>query len=91
MSNLPQVFNYKNHQVRIFLIDGEPWWVAKDVCDVLELGDTHKVMERLDEDERNTIPVTDSLLVVENQKQKTSSDGLHMRLYLRYARLEHMH
>jgi prophage antirepressor-like protein len=61
MSNLPQVFNYKNHQVRIFLIDGEPWWVAKDVCDVLELGDTHKVMERLDEDERNTIPVTDSL------------------------------
>lgn len=61
MNNLPQVFNYKNHQVRTFLIDGEPWWVAKDVCDILELGDTHKVMERLDEDERNTIPVTDSL------------------------------
>jgi len=61
MSNLPQVFNYKNHQVRTFIIDGEPWWVAKDVCDILELGDTHKVMERLDEDERNTIPVTDSL------------------------------
>lgn len=61
MVNLPQVFNYKNHQVRTFIINGEPWWVAKDVCDILELGDTHKVMERLDEDERNTIPVTDSL------------------------------
>ncbi|ABN53664.1 MAG TPA: phage antirepressor Ant [Hungateiclostridium thermocellum] len=61
MADLPQVFNYKGKQVRTFIIDGEPWWVAKDVCDILELGDTHKAMERLDEDERNTIPVTDSL------------------------------
>ncbi len=61
MADLPQVFNYKGKQVRTFIINGEPWWVAKDVCDILELGDTHKAMERLDEDERNTIPVADSL------------------------------
>jgi prophage antirepressor-like protein len=61
MNELQRVFDYKNHQVRTFLIDGEPWWVAKDVCDILELGDTHKAMDRLEEDERNSIPVTDSL------------------------------
>ena len=61
MANLPQVLNYKNHQVRMLIIDGEPWWVAKDVCEILDLGDTHKAVERLDDDERNLIPVTDSL------------------------------
>lgn len=61
MASLPQVLNYKDHTVRMLIIDGEPWWVAKDVCEILDLGDTHKAVERLDDDERNLIPVTDSL------------------------------
>ena len=39
----------------------EPWVVLKDVCNVLGLGSAHKVADRLDEDERNQIPLTDSL------------------------------
>lgn len=35
MQNLVQ-FSFQNHPVRVVMIDGEPWWVAKDVCDVLE-------------------------------------------------------
>ncbi|NNG67316.1 phage antirepressor [Caldanaerobacter subterraneus] len=61
MSNLPQVFNYKNHQVRTFLIDGEPWWAVKDVCDVLDIGNPSDAVRRLDEDEVDLIEVIDSL------------------------------
>lgn len=40
---------------------GEPWWVAKDVCEALEIGDTRRAVERLDRDEWSLTPITDSL------------------------------
>ena len=66
--NEMQVFNYKSSQVRTVEINNEPWFVLKDVCAVLDLGSAHKVSERLDEDERNHIPLTDSL----GRKQETT-------------------
>lgn len=30
-----QVFNYDSKEVRTVIIDGEPFWIAKDVCDIL--------------------------------------------------------
>lgn len=56
-----QIFHYGSNDLRTLQRDGEPWFVLKDVCQVLDLGSPHKVAERLDEDERNQIPVTDSL------------------------------
>lgn len=56
-----QIFQYNGNEVRAIQKDGEPWFVLKDVCQVLNLGSPHKVAERLDEDERNQIPVTDNL------------------------------
>lgn len=66
--NEMQVFNYKSSQVRTVEINNEPWFVLKDVCAVLDLASAHKVSERLDEDERNQIPLTDSL----GRKQETT-------------------
>ena len=54
-------FNFKNTSVRVINRDGEPWFVATDVAEVLGLTDSRKSVGLLDEDERNTIPVTDSL------------------------------
>lgn len=53
-----QIFNYNSSEVRTIQKDGEPWFVLKDVCQVLDLGSPHKVAERLDPDEkgRNLIP-----------------------------------
>lgn len=48
MNELTQVFNYNNNQVRTTIIDGDPWFVAKDVCDILNLDST--ASRRLDED-----------------------------------------
>ena len=56
-----QIFKYQDKQIRTVERNGEPWWVLKDVCEVLEMGSPHKVAERLEEDERNRIPVTDSI------------------------------
>lgn len=65
MGELVNYESFKNESahwdVRVVMIDGEPWFVAKDVCDALGIGDARKSVNLLDEDERNTIPVTDSL------------------------------
>ena len=37
--------------VRAVTLEGEPWFVAADVCRALGLEQTHKVLNRLDEDE----------------------------------------
>ena len=47
-----QIFTYNNAQVRTVEINGEPWFVLKDVCDILGLGTTARVAERLDDDEK---------------------------------------
>lgn len=60
MNNL-QIFNYKGKEVRTVEKDGQPWWVLKDVCGVLDLAEAHRVATRLDEDERTQVTVTDSL------------------------------
>ena len=52
-------FDYEGREVRVVKDDqGEPWFVAADVCAVLQLPETHKAVARLDEDEkdRNSIP-----------------------------------
>lgn len=56
-----KVFCYQSNEVRTLEVDGEPWFVLKDVCNVLGLGSVHKVADRLDEDERKQIPLTDSM------------------------------
>lgn len=50
-----QIFNYNGNEVRTIQKDGEPWWVLKDVCTILELTDTNKTAERLDTDELTRI------------------------------------
>ena len=50
-----QIFKYEENEIRIVQRDGQPWWVLKDVCAVLELSDTNKVAERLDLDELTRI------------------------------------
>ncbi|MCD7810434.1 MAG: hypothetical protein LUG91_01075 [Ruminococcus sp.] len=42
-------------EIRMIIQNGEPWWVAADVCAVLELGNVSKALQRLDDDEKMTI------------------------------------
>ncbi len=50
--NALKVFSYNGAQVRTVEQNGEPWWVLKDVCDILGLSNSRMVVDRLDEDEK---------------------------------------
>ena len=59
--NALQTFTYQSSTVRTVERDGEPWFVLKDVCDVLNLTTPARVAERLDKDEVSQTHLTDSL------------------------------
>jgi anti-repressor protein len=46
------LFTYNNHDVRTIEVDGEPWFVAADVCAVLDLSNPSMAVASLDEDEK---------------------------------------
>lgn len=56
-----QIFTYQQSTVRTVERDGEPWFVLKDVCDVLNLTTPARVAERLDKDEVSQTHLTDSI------------------------------
>ena len=47
-------FQFRENQVRTLTIDGNPWFIAKDVCEALGLSDTSKALLPLDDDEKGT-------------------------------------
>lgn len=52
----PTVFQFQpSHEVRVFIIDGEPWFVAVDVCAALDLSNVTKALIRLDDDEKSQV------------------------------------
>jgi prophage antirepressor-like protein len=56
------MFNYEDgQQVRTISIDGQPWFVAKDVCNILGVSNITETFKRLDEDEFSTTEVVDSI------------------------------
>ena len=48
-------------QVRTVEKDGEPWFVAGEICGVLELGNPRQVVSRLDEDEKDGVHIADAI------------------------------
>ena len=45
-------FDFRGHSIRAVTIDGEPWFVAADVCKVLDVANATQAMQALDDDER---------------------------------------
>lgn len=54
MNNEIQQFYFNGAALRT-LTDktGEPWFVAKDVCDILEISNVTMALQKLDDDERS--------------------------------------
>jgi prophage antirepressor-like protein len=50
-------FRFEEQAVRTLLIDGDPWFVAKDVCDILGHSNSRMALEMLDEDEKGVSKV----------------------------------
>ena len=56
-----QIFNYNSSEVRTIQTDGEPWFVLRDVCNVLGISHVKDTADRLDQDEVGQTEVIDSL------------------------------
>lgn len=55
-----QTFNFNDATLRTLTdMAGDPWFVAKDVCDVLGLNNVSQALTRLDDDEKNSIILND--------------------------------
>ena len=55
-----KVFEYEGYRFRTILIEGEAWFVAKDVCAVLGLSNSRETLSRLDDDEKG-VSIADTL------------------------------
>lgn len=59
MNNLKTFYKPEFGQVRVMQQDGESWFVAKDVCEVLEIGNSRQALTRLDDDEKADVILND--------------------------------
>lgn len=56
MNNEMQKFDFKGASLRTLTDEaGEPWFVAKDVCDILELTNPAVALQSLDDDEKTNL------------------------------------
>ena len=80
MSNLVS-FAFEDNLVRSRLDEnGEPWFVAKDVCRVLEIANHRDAVAQLDEDEKDGVGISDAI----GREQETtiiSESGLYALVF----------
>lgn len=56
MSDIEQ-YQFGGRDIRVIDRDGEPWWIARDVCDVLEIVNITNAVAGLDDDEKTTFRI----------------------------------
>lgn len=55
-------FAFEDQLVRVVQIDGEPWFVGRDICRVLDVRNESQALDRLDDDERRDgVCITDPM------------------------------
>lgn len=59
-------FDFQGHNVRVVIIDGEPWWVIVDVCKALEIENTYQVAQRLENEDTRQARVLDARGIEQN-------------------------
>jgi len=55
-----QKYQFEGQEINIFDQKGEPWFLASEVCDVLEIANPRDAVSTLDDDEKDVV-ITDTL------------------------------
>ncbi|MCG8395717.1 hypothetical protein LWS67_03565 [Bacillus atrophaeus] len=58
MNQIEQIFNFEGQEVRTVSVKGDVYFVAKDVCDALEISNSRQALTRLDDDESMSFEMT---------------------------------
>ena len=53
-------FQFGPHAIRVTDVKGEPWFVAIDVCKAMGIVNNRDALDKLDDDEKSTVGLTDS-------------------------------
>lgn len=79
------IFSFGDKEIRVTDKNGYPWFVAKDVCDALELTNSRKSLLALDEDEKSevTLSYTSSNGVTQGREYSLVSESGMYTLVLR--------
>ena len=70
-TNKITLFDYKNAKVRTVIIDGEIWFVAKDVCDILEIANSRDAVSSLSDKMKMTLVGKESLVALTDDPNVT--------------------
>ena len=85
MSELVKVFeNVEFGKIRVVIIDDEPWFVAKELSELLEYSETSKMLRRLDDDEIKKVAPTilgDSINPMVREMALVNESGLYNSVF----------
>ncbi|MEH7342718.1 phage antirepressor [Bacillus sp. JJ1532] len=59
MNQLQKVFDFNGQDLRMVIQTDEPWFVAKDVCNILQISNSRDAIARLEPDEKG-VAITDT-------------------------------
>jgi len=48
-------FEFEGKPLNVCMIDNQPWWIAKEVCDALNVTNSRYALKRLDDDEKSQL------------------------------------
>ncbi len=65
------LFDYKNINVRTVIIDGDIWFVAKDICDILEIANSRDAISNLSDKMKMTLVWKQSLVALSDDPNVT--------------------
>lgn len=81
MTSAMTMFDFDAESVRATLIDGEPWFVGRDVCRALSLENTAQALSRLRDNERNDTLTTNDAIGRERAATLISEAGVYRLVF----------
>jgi prophage antirepressor-like protein len=83
MNDTLQTFDFSDQPVRILMRADSPWFIAADVCRVLEISNSRDAVSALDDDEKSTVGNPDSRPGMPGAKsfQVISESGLYALVF----------
>ena len=54
---MTEIFRFENQEIRFVGTANNPWWVAADICTVLDIKNVSQKLQTLDEDERSMLNI----------------------------------
>lgn len=55
MNDLQRIFEFRGQELRMIEQNDEPWFVARDVAEILEIKNSRDALTRLDDDEKGVV------------------------------------